>query len=136
MMGWPVWTFLELKEVFESRASVMRTVPLFLRGWICKSGNRKQDKFLRLWWWTVVVSTTLCLVLRPLFLTGKTRNLAWKRLRSNRVSLSAARLVRWCHSLVLLGDVVTIDSDTARVSLGTVLSSWFSLEIDTRPPHI
>ena len=48
----------------------------------------KRDKFLLLWWWTVVVSTIPWLALRLLVLVCKTRNLDWKHLRSNRVSLS------------------------------------------------
>ena len=54
----------------------------------CKTGKLKRDKFLLLWWWTVVVSATPWLALRPLVLVSKTRNLAWRHLRSNRVSLS------------------------------------------------
>ena len=56
-----------------------------------KTGNRKQSKFLLLWWWTVVDTTTPWLALRPLVLASKTRNPERKRLRSNKVLLSAAR---------------------------------------------
>ena len=35
-----------------------------LDSWICKTGNRKREKFLMLWLWTVVVFTALWLPLR------------------------------------------------------------------------
>ena len=36
--------------------------------WICKTGSLKRDKFLLLWWWTVMVFTTPWLALRLLVL--------------------------------------------------------------------
>ena len=93
--------------------------------WICETGDLKRDKFLLLWWWTAVA----WLALRLLVSVLKTRNLAWKHLRSNRVSLS----VRWCHSAAQSGDVVTKRLRCSTCTSGTVRSSWFSLEIEHDP---
>ena len=46
------------------------------------------------------------------------------------MSLSAARwIIHWCHSAVLLGDGVTKDSDTARVSLGLSFRRGFRWQL-------
>ena len=55
--------------------------------------------------------------------------MAWRYLRSHRQSLLECGTKKgWCHSAAQLGDVVTKDSDAARVPWKTVRSLWFSLK--------
>ena len=95
-VDWDGWQDLHLQQKSSSGRRRWRSCPhtfVLERSSVRTAGCAKlaiwsETKFLLFWWWTVVASTTPWLALRLLVLIWKTRNLSWKRLRSNWVSLS------------------------------------------------
>ena len=95
-VDWDGWQDLHLQQRLKQRQTAMMMLSTCVcawkkfcsDSWICETGSLKRDKFLLLWCWTVVVSAVPWLALRLLVLDWKTRNLAWRHLRSDRVSSS------------------------------------------------
>ena len=96
--------------------------------WICKTGNRKRDKFSMLWWWTVYDALARS-SFSSLGVKDKKSGLEAHALKHSLVECGT--MTRWCHSAALLGDVAVKGSDTARAPR-ELFPSWFSVESETR----
>ena len=83
------------------KLKLRQTATMNLSGYAClkevlfgqvdlKTGDRKRDKFLLLWWWTVMVSTTPWPARRPLVLASRT-----KKSGLDALALKQSHVGRW-----------------------------------------